>query len=327
MSRPLRIEYPGAWYHIMNRGLGRQEIFRCDEDRSLFLEILGATVGTYGIEVHTYSLMPNHYHLLIHTPTAGISRAMRHLNGVYTQKVNRCWKSDGPIFRGRFKAILVEREEYLTELVRYIHLNPVRAGLCQHPQDHRWSSHEAYLRRGKGRGWLEVNEVLLRFGRTEKEALREMDRFVCEGVPEQFEEVLKKQRVILGTKGFCDWVAGNFMEGKRDQKGVPLKDRKPRPKIGLGELMKTVGHAYGVAGSVLRQSGSGVRNDPRSTAIYLARSLTGLPQNELARWFRAKDANTIGQACYRFRQRLLKEKKLRTMAEALQRTILNKVKP
>ncbi|MBI2982084.1 MAG: transposase [Deltaproteobacteria bacterium] len=327
MSRPLRIEYPGAWYHVLNRGSGRREIFRSNHDRVLFLDLLGETIKTYGIEVHAYALLPNHYHLLIHTPAAGISRAMRHLIGVYTQKVNRRWKSDGPIFRGRFKAILVETEEYLTELVRYIHLNPVRAGLCLHPKDHQWTSHEAYLQKGKRPPWLEVNEVLLRFGRTEREALQEMDRFVGEGVPERFEEVLKNQRGILGTKGFCEWVAENFMDGKRDQKGVPLKDRRPRPKISLKEIMEIVGHTYGISGSALRQSRSGVRNDARSMAVYLARSLTGLPQQDLAGWFRAKDANAIGQGYYRFRRRLLKERKLRIVTKTLERTILNKVKP
>ncbi len=311
----------------MNRGLARREIFRSDGDRTLFLNLLQATVETYGIEVHAYSLLPNHYHLLVHTPMAGISRAMRHLNGVYTQKVNWRWNSDGPIFRGRFKALVVETDEYLSELVRYIHLNPVRAGLCRYPKDHVWTSHAAYLSRGKGPACLEVKEVLLRFGRTEREAIQEMDRFVCEGVPERFEEMLRKQRVVLGTKGFCEWIAENCMDGKRQQRGVPLKDRRLRPKVSLKEIMAIVSHAYGVKENSLRCSRSGVRNDARSMAIYLGRSVTGLPQQDLAKWFYAQDANTIGQCYYRFQQRLLREKKLNVLAKTLRRSILNKVKP
>src|SRR3989339_976757 len=127
MARPLRIEYEGAWYHVINRGQTRRNIVRTDEDRKLFLKLLGDTQQTYGIEIHAFSLMDNHYHLLVHTPKAGLSRAMRHLNGVYTLKINQIWNTDGPIFKGRYNARLVDSEEYLLELIRYIHLNPVVA--------------------------------------------------------------------------------------------------------------------------------------------------------------------------------------------------------
>lgn len=170
MARPLRIEFPGAWYHVMNRGLGRRQIFQSDDDRQRFLDLLGETFQIFQIEIHAYSLMDNHYHLLVHTPLGGLGRAMRHLNGIYTQRFNKALKTDGPLFRGRYKALLVESEEYLTELVRYIHLNPVKAGLCIDPKEHPWTSHVSYLQPKKKPSWLMTHEILGRFGSTERVA-------------------------------------------------------------------------------------------------------------------------------------------------------------
>src|SRR3989338_4300953 len=174
MVRPLRIESPGAWYHVMNRGLGRKNIFLTPQDRSGFFDILGDTSETFKFEVHAYSLMDNHYHLLIHTPKGGLGRAMRHLNGVYTQQFNKRHRTDGPLFRGRYKALLVETDEYLLQLLRYIHLNPVEAGICRNPLEHAWTSHGAYFRPRLRPQWLVRDEVLGRFGSKEKRALKEM---------------------------------------------------------------------------------------------------------------------------------------------------------
>lgn len=114
MSRPLRIVYEGAWYHVMNRGAGRRTIFHSDTYRQLFLALLGEITQTFGVEVHAYCLMDNHYHLLLHTPRANLSAAMRHLQRLYTQRHNRMEQTDGPLFRGRFKAILVDADHYLS---------------------------------------------------------------------------------------------------------------------------------------------------------------------------------------------------------------------
>ena len=129
MARPLRIQYPGAWYHVMNRGASHQGIFLDDEDRKDFLKLLGETSKMWRIQVHAFCLLDNHYHLLIHTPLGNLSRSMRYVNGIYTQRFNRRHGNDGPIFRGRFKAILIDADSYLLEVVRYIHLNPVKANL------------------------------------------------------------------------------------------------------------------------------------------------------------------------------------------------------
>jgi len=127
MSRPLRIEYPGAYYHVMNRGTARQKIFLNDQDRQRFLDLLGQTCQMWGVRVYAYCLMDNHYHLLVETTDAALSRAMRHLDGIYTQRFNRAHGRDGPLFRGRYRAILIEPEEYFMAVARYIHRNPAEA--------------------------------------------------------------------------------------------------------------------------------------------------------------------------------------------------------
>ena len=140
MARPLRIEFPGALYHVTARGNARAPIFLEDADRQLLLATLGDANERHGWLCHAYCLMPNHYHLLLGTPDANLSRGMRQLNGLYTQRFNRRHDRVGHVFQGRFKGILVEREAHLLELARYIVLNPVRAGIVACAEAYRWSS-------------------------------------------------------------------------------------------------------------------------------------------------------------------------------------------
>ena len=129
MSRPLRIEFPGALYHLTSRGDGRDDIYLTDDDRVLFLSVLGQACERFNWECHSYCLMTNHYHLMIETPDGNLSQGMRQLNGVYTQRFNQQHQRVGHVFQGRYKSILVQKESYLLELSRYIVLNPVRAGM------------------------------------------------------------------------------------------------------------------------------------------------------------------------------------------------------
>ena len=125
MSRPLRLEFPGAWYHVMNRGLARQTVFHDSDCYGAFLDGLADANDRFNLKIHAYCLMGNHYHLLVHTPLGNLSRAMRHINGVYTQRYNRMLGRDGPLFRGRYKAILVDADRYLLSVSRYIHRNSI----------------------------------------------------------------------------------------------------------------------------------------------------------------------------------------------------------
>jgi len=164
MPRKKREDYPGAWHHVMNRGQRRQKIFFKDGHCLKFLDVLSEAVDRFGIEIHAYSLMPNHYHLLIRSPDGNLSAAMRHINGVYTQWLNYMKKWDGPVFRGRFTSQLVEREDQLRLLVAYIHLNPIKAHLIKRLDSEAWTSHRAYLGKESAPDWLSVRFLTDLFG-------------------------------------------------------------------------------------------------------------------------------------------------------------------
>jgi putative transposase len=177
VARPLRIEFPGALYHVTSRGNDRAPVFLVDSDRRQFLETLGEVVGRCGWRCHAYCLMTNHYHLVVETPRANLSAGMRHVNGLYTQRFNRRHERAGHVFQGRFHAVLVERETHFLELARYVVLNPVRAGLVRRAEDYRWSSLRASLGFEPTPSWLTRDELVRPFG----SAARYLE-FVSEGI-------------------------------------------------------------------------------------------------------------------------------------------------
>lgn len=160
MPRPLRVEYPGAWYHVMNRGAGYQTIFRTTKHREIFISLLSDASERFKIEIHAYCLRDNHYHLLIKTSHGNLSKAMRHINGVYTQRYNRLEKTDGPLFRGRYKGILVDKDCYLLQVSRYIHRNPLDLKSAQQLAQYPWSSYRRYIQSKKAPVWLNTQEIL-----------------------------------------------------------------------------------------------------------------------------------------------------------------------
>ena len=183
MSRPLRLQLPGGVYHVTARGNDRRPIFEDDDDCARFLIVLASTVARYRVLCHAYCLMGNHYHLLVQTPEANLSAAMRQLNGVYTQRFNRRHERCGHVLQGRFGAQLVDGDAYLREVCRYIVLNPVRAGLVAHPGEWRWSSSRATAGETAVPGFLTVDWVRSLSGaRTQAEAVRRFVSFVEAGI-------------------------------------------------------------------------------------------------------------------------------------------------
>ena len=180
MARQMRIEYAGALYHIMSRGNGRGVIYLNDEDRKLFLATLQNVIERYGWKCYAYCLMNNHYHLLVETPGANLSIGMRQLNGVYTQSFNRAHKSTGHVFQGRFKAHVVEKQNYLLILSAYIALNPVRGKLVKKSEDWAWSSYRMTLGIDSVPNWLDARYIRDQFGSSEKTARKNYERFVAD---------------------------------------------------------------------------------------------------------------------------------------------------
>ena len=160
MSRPLRLEFSGALYHVTTRGDRREPIFEDDEDRRGWLEILGQALERFDAKCFAFCLMPNHYHAVLETRRANLSRLMRHVNGVYTQRYNRRHDKVGHLFQGRFKAILVDRDAYFLEVCRYVDLNPVRARLVKSPLHWDWSSYRAHVGLENRPAWLDSRSLL-----------------------------------------------------------------------------------------------------------------------------------------------------------------------
>ena len=196
MVRPLRIEYPGAVYHVTSRGDRREPIAKDDVDRSLFLEIVGQAAQRFDARAWAYCLMGNHYHLVLHTREANLSRLMRQINGVYTQSFNRRHRLSGHLFQGRFKAILVDRDSYLLEVCRYVDLNPVRARMVKRPDAYAWSSYRALAGLASRPDWLDAQPLYDQIapGKSANRASAKYAEFVAQGNDVQlWDEHLKQQ--------------------------------------------------------------------------------------------------------------------------------------
>ena len=204
MVRPLRIEYPGAVYHVTSRGDRREPIAKDDLDRSLFLEIVGQAVQRFDARVWAYCLMGNHYHLVLQTREANLSRLMRQINGVYTQSFNRRHRLSGHLFQGRFKAILVDRDSYLLEVCRYVDLNPVRARMAKRPDAYGWSSYRALAGLASVPDWLDAQPLYDQIapGKSAERAARKYVEFVAQGKDVPLWNEHLKQQIYLGDSAF-----------------------------------------------------------------------------------------------------------------------------
>ncbi len=204
MVRPLRIEYPGAVYHVSSRGDRREPIAKDDTDRALFLDVLGQALQRFDAQAWAYCLMGNHYHLVLHTREANLSRLMRQINGVYTQTFNRRHGLTGHLFQGRFKAILVDSDSYLLEVCRYVDLNPVRAQMVRRPEAYAWSSYRALAGMAEPAGWLDPHPLYAQLapGKSATKAAAHYAEFVAQGHGVTLWDAGLKQQIYLGDDAF-----------------------------------------------------------------------------------------------------------------------------
>ena len=223
MSRPLRIEFPGALYHVMARGNAREPIFHIDADREAFCAGLDRVCERFEWRLWAYCLMDNHYHLLVETLKPNLSRGMREVNGVYTQAFNRRHDRVGHVLQGRYKAVLVDKDSYLLELSRYIVLNPVRARLCRSPADWLWSSYLATLGEAGAPDALAVADTLALFSSRVGAARRAYARFVAEGLNQLPPQ--EKQQLYLGDDAFVTRMAQKAISPSSE---VPRSQRAPK---------------------------------------------------------------------------------------------------
>lgn len=223
MARAWRIEFEGAYYHILSRGNERRDIFLCEEDRSLFLDTIGELAERFEIDLFSYVLMPNHYHLLLRTRRANLSRAMQWFAGTYTRRFNNRNGRSGHLFQGRFKSMLVENDAYLLQLSCYIHRNPLRAGLVQRLVDYRWSSYRAYAYGQKPADWLATGLILKQFDVSNPhQAYREKVQSYAREEERLWEDL--RHGLMLGSRKFVDSIRERFLPSE-PAPGVPQQLR------------------------------------------------------------------------------------------------------
>ncbi len=318
MSRPLRIEYPGAYYHVMNRGAGHQTIYAQDTHREIFLELLREIHEMFGVETHAYCLMDNHYHLLLRTPQGNLSRAMRHLNGVYTQRYNRIQKTDGPLYRGRYKAILIDADAYLLNVSRYIHSNPIEARIVKRAERYPWSSYSAYIGKSKAPPWLYMEDTLKMIGQRSRQT--RYRAFVEAGVDEETVAFYqkKKQLPILGRDSFI----------ARKTKAIANNKEQPESRgrikeITLDTVVESVVQVFQIEREEIFHTprGRGQVNIARSAAIYVSRKSAGLPLTTIAEYFGLSHYGSVSGANSRFEARMDKDKGLVSKLMILNKTI------
>ena len=232
MARPLRIEFPGAVYHVTSRGNRREPIFVNDHDRHALLGVVAQSLSRFDAEILSYCLMGNHYHFVLHTRQPNLSLLMRHINGVYTQTFNRQHNKVGHLFQGRFKAILVDRDVYLLEVCRYVELNPVRAKLAKTPQAWLWSSYRAHVGLEDSPAWLDTDGLhgylLGRTPRTTADHRRAADRYarlVESAYDVRLWDTALRQQIYLGDEAFVERMQALVEPRRANAREIPRAQR------------------------------------------------------------------------------------------------------
>ena len=291
----------------MNRGRQRENIFRDAQDYKAFTDLLKSTSEMFRVNVAAYCLMSNHYHLLLQSPEGNLSRAMRHLGGVYTQWFNRRHGLDGQLFKGRYKAILIGEDEYLQGLVRYIHHNPLKAGLVKDLNAYPWSSHLGYLRRSDTWKWLHTETLLSQFSDDPAKARAEYRRFMAQDENEEIERIfsLKKLPAILGNSDFVQSIKDRFFAAKLSPEVPESRQLSP---VTMEAIKEAVSEAYGIAQDALNSSARGITNDPRDISIYLARALKGDSLKQIGEHFGIEKYSTVASAIARAKGKIETDK-------------------
>ena len=311
MARPLRIEYPNAFYHITSRGNERRAIFRSKSDYERFLGYFESATERYGAGIHCFCLMPNHYHLLLETPRANLWRILHHLNTSYTNYFNTKMKRVGHLFQGRYRAILVEKDTYALELSRYIHLNPVRAHIVKEPSQYTWSSYSAYVKGERRWGWLEKEFILGQLSSNGREARRRYQGFVREGMVRSLEDPLRKvvASTLLGTERFIEGVRERIIKKARFHRDLPAL-RKLSIWPDLSSIVRESERVFGKGTMASRR-----------VALYLSHRLSGLSLGEIGDHFGGIGPSAVTQNTRRLEVDLEQDKRFLAEVQNLKKIL------
>ncbi len=291
----------------MNRGRRSESIFSNHRDYEMFLALLQEATKLWAVRVSSYCLMDNHYHILLQTPLGNLSRFMRHLNGVYTQRYNSTHGYEGQLFRGRFKSILVEENNYLLELVRYIHNNPLRAGMVSQLEDYSWTSHLDYHASRQEGEWL-YKEIILNMLSEKTDSRQAYLKFMYNDNSDKINGIFNKKKwpAILGSESFISRIKEDFHEEKRHREVPDSAQLAPARK----QILHAVCLHYGVRKKELLTGRRGKENEPRNVAIYLCRTLRNDTLIELGQEFGMSGYSPAGSAVQRVVKKMLKNSDL-----------------
>jgi len=298
MGRPLRIAFDGAHYHVTSRGNEGKDVFKSQKDREQFLLYLESAVFRYGAVIHAYCLMSNHYHLLLETPLGNLSQIMKHINGAYTNYFNIKRKRCGHLFQGRYKAILIDADEYAKELSRYIHLNPVRARMVPRPEEYRWSSYLDYIGERNRPEWLKTAFLLDCFGKG-MNACENYRRFVEDLIEGEYESPLNgaTAETILGSEGFVSEITARHIDGKMHDRDLPaIRKLSPRPTV-----------------DAIIEAARNLDGDTRlseKAGIYFCHKYSGAKLKEIGKHFGIGESG-VSQTSRRFAQELDRDQELK----------------
>lgn len=311
MSRPLRIEYAGAFYHVVSRGNERKAVYRTHRDREKFFSYLESATERYRAVIHVYCLMDNHYHLLLETPSGNLSQIMHHINGAYTVYFNTKHARSGHLFQGRYKAILIDADEYASEVSRYIHLNPVRAGLIDIPEEYRWSSCQYYVLKREAPKWLKRDFVLGYFGSGPKRAMKQYKNFVYSFRDQEDKNPLARfsRSVILGGNEFVEEIKTRYLRYKQVDRNLPtLRDFSDQP--GLSQIGKVVD-------SVLQTD----KKLARRVKLHMCHRYSGMNLREIGKHFGLGESG-VSQASRRICMKAEEDKKLKAIIKTIEARIV-----
>ena len=320
MPRPLRLEFENAWYHVMNRGAGKQIIYKTDLQRKKFLEIVAQSVDLFGAEIHAYCLMDNHYHLLVKTPRSNLSRIMRHINGLYTQYFNAQEGTDGSLFRGRYKAIVVDGDSYLLQASRYIHLNPLAAKMVQTADQYLWSSYSAYLDPARRAPWLKVEELSFMSSPTGNPAIYQ--RFVEAGIDEETRDFYGRAKipVIFGEREKRNDFLKNLDKSKIKPSLSDYKNTRELPS--LRKISQFFSTYFNITEADLFRPMRGKVNEPRKISIYCSRVWASEKLSTIAELYNCLNHSSISNTVREINDRLLRDKGFSVLMASLRDSLM-----
>lgn len=315
MSRPLRIEFPGAFYHVIQRGIERRKIFHYDKDYERFLTYLSLAHRSYGIHIHTYCLMPNHYHLIIETPKANLKEAMHMINTAYSVYYNKKNRRIGPLYQGRYKSPLIEADEYVQHVSRYIHLNPVKAKIAETPEGYKWSSYRILIGREKAPEWFKKEFILGMFGRKTGEAQKEYEQFVKDEVMDS-KGIIDENNimgVVIGGRDFFEEIKKKYVDERDDEEIPKINEIKMAHDAEKVEMIKEE------CEKVFKSE-----KERKKAEIYLIRRNTGYSLKEISGLVGGGITYSgISQVCRRVERGLKKDARLREEIDKLNKKMSN----